>query len=352
MKETTSPLELARLAGNAHTHALSNVYAAISALRRDDSINPHERNAALKRLYSKLSWRDVRAAVANEVERKRIGVSFRSSISHMRLVKHELRKKGYALSPGGNPKMQDREFAQALGVPTPRTLSINQTADEVAVGANTVIKPLKGAASKGVFIVDSELRARSVYTGKTYESFLEGVEKEYTGTHLATEPVWLTETLIGSSETPARDIKVFCFYGKPGLVEEIHRNSSPNGKNEYCFYYPSGEKVFVDSNRARYDGKGFPDSALEYASRISEHSPVPFLRVDFLEAGGEIVLGEITPQPGGTYAGQIHDHIDRELGELFLDAEARLVIDLLDGKRFDTYFDCYPEAKPSPKPEE
>lgn len=349
MQAKKNPLEQARLAGNAHTHALSSVYAAISALRNDKTIDTKDRSAALRRLYSKLSWRDVRATVANEVERKRIGVSFRSSISHMRLVKHELRKKGYALSPGGNPKMQDRDFAQALGVPTPKTLSLNQTASEVSVEANTVIKPITGAASKGVFIVDSKCKVRSVYTGKAYESFLEGVNKEYAGTHLATEPVWLTETLIGNPDAPARDIKVFCFYGQPGLIEEIHRNSSPRGKNEYCFYYPSGEKVHVDSNRARYDGSGFPASALEYASRISEESPVPFLRVDFLESEGTLALGEITPQPGGTYAGQIHDHIDRELGELFLEAEARLIIDLLNGKKFDTYFECYPAARPSAK---
>ena len=349
MQAKKNPLEQARLAGNAHTHALSGVYAAISALRSDKTIDTKDRGAALRRLYSKLSWRDVRATVANEVERKRIGVSFRSSVSHMRLVKHELRKKGYALSPGGNPKMQDRDFAQALGVPTPETLSLNQTASELSVEANTVIKPITGAASKGVFIVYADRKVRSVYTGEVYESFLEGVDKEYAGTHLTTEPVWLSETLIGSPNTPARDIKVFCFYGQPGLIEEIHRNSSPQGKNEYCFYYPSGEKVHVDSNRARYDGHGFPEAALEYAAKISERSPVPFLRVDFLESEGTLVLGEITPQPGGTYAGQLHDHIDRELGELFLEAEARLIIDLLNGKNFDTYFECYPSSRPSPR---
>lgn len=340
-------LEAARLAANSHTHALENIYKAIAAVKKDKGLDPKKRAATLSRLYNKLSWRDVRASVSKDVERKRIGVSFRSSISHTRLVKHELRRLGYEISPGGNPKMQDRAFARALGVPTPITISENKTAQQLEIKPNTVVKPATGAASKGVFLVNGDKTVRSVYSGESYPSFLEGLKAEYASTHLIDAPVWMSETRIGTVACPARDIKVFCFYGEAALIEEIHRNTGESGKNQYCFYYPNGEKVFVDTIRSRYDGEGFPKEVIDFAERISANSPVPFLRVDFVESRNDLALGEITPQPGGTYAGQLHEHIDRELGEKFLKAEARLFVDLINGKKFDPYFKCYPDARPS-----
>lgn len=340
-------LEAARLAANSHTHALQSIYTAIAAVKRDKDLDPKKRSSALSRLYNKLSLRDVRASLSGEVERKRIGVSFRSSISHTRLVKHELRRLGYEISPGGNPKMQDRAFARVLGVPTPTTIAENKTAQQLEIQPNTVVKPATGAASKGVFLVEDDKSVHSVYSGAAYPSFLEGLKAEYASTHLIDAPVWMSETRVGSTDCPARDIKVFCFYGKAALIEEIHRNSGDGGKNQYCFYYPDGEKVFVDTIRSRFDGKGFPKEVIDFAERISANSPVPFLRVDFLEARDDLALGEITPHPGGTYAGQLHDHIDRELGEKFLKAEARLFADLINGKKFESYFKCYPDARPS-----
>lgn len=344
--KNVDPLEAARLAANSHTHALRKVYESIAELKKNTDIDPKRRAASLSRLYAKLSWRDVRASISKEVERKRIGVSFRASISHIRLVKHELRRLGYEISPGGNPKMQDRAFADALGIPTPKTLQTGQTALSLSINPNTVVKPITGAASKGVFLINDDTTAISVYSGEQYESFLDGLKTEYGSTNLVSAPVWVSETRVGSIDAPARDLKVFCFYGKAALIEEIHRHTGAQGKNEYCFYYPNGEKVFVDTNRARYNGDGFPSQIIEYAEAISSNSPVPFLRVDFMESEGHVVLGEITPQPGGTYAGQLHEHIDRELGESFLKAEARLFVDLINGKRFDTYFDSYPNARP------
>lgn len=338
-------VEEARLAGNAYGHALRRMFEAIRTVEADPNISIEQKRKTLAKLFSRLSWRDVKPSFAQQLVRKRIGVSFRASISHLRLVKHEAKKYGYLIAPGGNPKMEDRAFAQALDVPTPVTIATGLLVSEVVPRPDSVIKPVSGAASRGVFLIDTDLKAHSVRTGRKYSSFHDGFEEEYGDTTLGELPVWMVESRIGTAEVPARDLKVFCFYGKSALVEEIHRNAHASGKNSYCFYYPSGETVRVDTNRPWVEGKGFPPALLEYAERISLSTPVPFLRVDFIESGGQLVLGEITPHPGGTYAGQLHEHIDKQLGECFLDAEARLFRDLIEGKNFETYFSSYPDSR-------
>lgn len=338
-------IEAARLAGNAYGHALRHVYMAINAVKADSSITVEQKRRTLASLYSRLSWRDIKSSFAQELVRKRIGVSFRSSISHLRFVKDGAKKYGYVIAPGGNPKMGDRAFAQSLGVPTPVTIATGLSVFDIDPEPNTVIKPVSGAASKGVFLIDSDLSAYSVHSGRHYTTFHEGIEGEYKGTRLERAANWMVETRIGNADSAARDLKVFCFYGKSALVEEIHRNAHSSGKNTYCFYYPSGEAVRVDPARPWVEGEGFPPQLLEYAERISSNTPVPFLRVDFIESNGQLVLGEITPHPGGTYSGQLHDYIDQELGEHFLDAEARLFVDLLEGRSFETYFSSYPDSR-------
>ena len=58
--------------------------------------------------------------------------------------------------------------------------------------------------------------------------------------------------------------------------------------------------------------------------KISLASPVPFSRIDYLSAQNLVGLGDIAPHPGGTYDGQLFDETDKELGQLYYDAEARL----------------------------
>ena len=152
---------------------------------------------------------------------------------------------------------------------------------------------------------------------------------------------WIVETMVGTYEQPAHDLKVFAFYGEPVLLEEIRRNVGEEAKNLFCFYLPDGEKTIVDRKREMFDGQGFPRQVLEYATLISKNTPAPFVRVDFLCAGNDVMLGEITPHPGGTYHGQLFERIDKMLGEKFLEAEGRLAADLLRGKDFNLYLETY-----------
>src|SRR5699024_10795349 len=73
----------------------------------------------------------------------------------------------------------------------------------------------------------------------------------------------------------------------------------------------------------------------------------PFLRIDFHLGAEECYLGEITPQPGAIHAEEFYEDVDKKLGQMFADAEARLYIDLLNGKDFSTYFSVYDVTSPS-----
>lgn len=331
----------ARRVGNAYSRSLKEVYRSISALRKDKNLDPARKKAALQNLYDRLSWKDVKSSFSGDVVKNRVGVSFRASISHTRLIKDELKKQGLNIARGGNPKNQDRSFAEALGVPTPGVVTSSVPYAEIEVAPRTVIKPIHGSSSRGVFLIGDDLTATSVYSGVSYQSFHQGVRAEFDERTLAKKRRWIVEKLVGTYEKPAYDLKVFTFYGEPVLVEEIHRNADEHSRNLFCFYRPDGEQVYVDRRRHRYQGTGFPPEVLEYASRVSINTPAPFIRVDFLCSEGQVVLGEITPHPGGTYHGQIFEKIDKMLGQKFIEAEGRLSADLLRGKDFSLYLDTY-----------
>lgn len=67
---------------------------------------------------------------------------------------------------------------------------------------------------------------------------------------------------------------------------------------------------------------------------------MPLLRIDFLVGDDGLYLGEITPNPG-RYAGAYSDKLDNTLGTFFNKSWARLLADLIAGKRFDIYQSIY-----------
>jgi TupA-like ATPgrasp len=64
---------------------------------------------------------------------------------------------------------------------------------------------------------------------------------------------------------------------------------------------------------------------------------LPFLRIDFLRGEDRFAFGEFRLRPGDFET--FNDATDRRLGELYLDAEARLYADLLAGRQFPVFMD-------------
>lgn len=137
------------------------------------------------------------------------------------------------------------------------------------------------------------------------------------------------------------------FYGEAGLIIEIARPSVDAAQARYASYGPDGTPLRFRAQPDDLEGVGLPGDVVEKAARISLASPVPFLRVDFHAGVDECYLGEITAHPGGTYAGEILDDLDKSMGQRFVDAEARLLVDLLNGKSFDNYFEIYEGSSPN-----
>lgn len=321
--------------------AKSELWTLISFLKKHETLSIPDRRRLLAEAYSPLSVKDIRPRFAMDLEQYKIGVSFRSSLAHTRLWKKSLKKQGAFIAPGGNSKSDDRKFAKQLGVPVPEVFAENEHAEEIMLRPRTVLKPEHGSASNGVFYIDEDLSLFSFSSFCKYETVTEALS-EVKSKKLRNSPVWKLEQAITSSDGElAHDFKVWAFYGRLGVVQEIKRNPVKNGVNEYFYHRPTGGEFRMNGARKRLDTEGFPADILDYAQKISRASPVPFLRIDFLAADENVFLGEITPHPGGTYAGQLFDEADKELGEMFYEAEARLYLDLLKGKKFPEFFGCY-----------
>lgn len=239
-----------------------------------------------------------------------------------------------------NNKLAAYKFVDLLGVRRPKVFGEPCPHKELEPMGGIVIKPAQGEATIGVFLVYSE---REIYEPKrgvrlsSWGDMLARME-----TLLARKQVkrdaWLKEELILGDcvqQTPADDLKFLCFYGKVALVREIVRLP----KTRDCWWTGEGKKVVTGQVLSKdgeiLEGRGFTASQLELARRVSLAIPAPFMRIDFLRCGDELVFGEFTPRPG-SFA-KFDDETNRYLGDYYLDAEARLTRDLLNDKKFDEF---------------
>ncbi|NWN89644.1 MAG: hypothetical protein HLX51_14095 [Micrococcaceae bacterium] len=328
-------------ANNAHRQALSNIWKIAESIKSDASLTAEVKNKLLAEAFSRLSMKDIKYTILDDVVAHKIGVSFRDSISHTRHTKSRMKKLGYVIAPASNDKLKDRKFAKRLGIAVPETHATGKYLNDLPLHENSVIKPVAGDSSKGVYHVESTQRIRSFRTGKVYTSLGEAKE-ELQGAKILQQRVWVEEeAVLGAQGLPAHDLKVYMFYGEPGIVQEIRRGHSEDKALEFCHYDPKGNHIRFGGIRKTFEGNGFHPSLLEAAKTISLAMPTPFVRVDFHAGIKTHYLGEITAHPGGTAVGEITDSMDKYLGNMFLDAEARLFVDMLNGKQFDTYFDAY-----------
>ncbi|WP_457942088.1 ATP-grasp fold amidoligase family protein [Vreelandella alkaliphila] len=274
------------------------------------------------------------------------GDSFVSSLITLRKIKEYLRRLGLNIAVGQNykTKQQDLAFASSLGVRVPSIYQEGCSYDELILLPNTVIKPARGSSSRGCFIVDGDLNLRSVKTGKIYIDKSQAWSEVEDYIDFISLGEWQVEEFISKKGKPAHDLKVCCFYGVPGFYLEIDRSSKPVKSclydSDQKFVSFQDEPGFYISENMVFKGKGVPQEAVELSRIISLNSPVPLLRIDFLVGDDGLYLGEITPNPG-RYAGAYSDKLDNTLGTFFNKSWARLLADLIAGKRFDIYQSIY-----------
>src|SRR5699024_3112514 len=230
----------------AHSNALSGIWRLIRRVQRDDALVESEREEALRRLFSCFSFKDVWQTFVMDAIWLDMGMSFRSSMSGMMRLKSRMRRNGYNIAPGSNDKTRDLAFGSKLGLAVPTVMQENVAAESVHVSENVFTKPSEGSNSRGVFYVDDAKAVHSIRSKEVYSSFEEALS-ELDGKFLKQN--WtVEEAIVGPGGGPARDMKVFMFYGVVGGFLEIDRSPNSSGKNRYAGYDATGARRDMSPN--------------------------------------------------------------------------------------------------------
>jgi hypothetical protein len=246
-------------------------------------------------------------------------------------------------------KLTAYRFASDLGLDVPITRLVSVSHTDLELSRGTVVKPLAGIMSKGVYILGQETitdlpRNRSL---PNIEALRESIAHDLSSGDVA-DDAWIEERLVFSDHDPslpARDIKFYCFYGVVGLVLETVR--SPEVRR--CWYGSDGQVVRTGKYTDRlFAGNGIPEGYIELAKKISLSVPAPFLRIDFLASPDGPVLNEFTPKPGG--ASQFDARTDKRLGSLMVSAAGRLHTDLVNGQAYPEFSTARLSLRPAHTP--
>ncbi|SFB83625.1 TupA-like ATPgrasp [Marinospirillum celere] len=232
-------------------------------------------------------------------------------------------------------KINGLKFVNSIGVKTPELYEYGIPLNSIDFKKGRVVKPINAAGAKGVFSIVSEKLIISIDDGKKlsdYEEFIKEAKKYLKRS--GRPDLWMSEELILNSDNePPNDIKMLTFYGKVGLVQEERRMLG-----KVCYYDKNCNKI----STGRYEDKNFQGGGvlpehIRLAEEISLKIPSPFLRIDFLKSKNGLVFGEFTPNPG--VFNSFNASIDTSLGREYSEARGRLMSDLLNGKKFDNFFD-------------
>lgn len=259
--------------------------------------------------------------------------SFRTSLS-MRSRKRQLNASlpEWILEDKKNGNL----FIEELRVRKPWNSNESLSHTELPKKEGIAIKPSTGDSSNGVYLVHNKNSIQDVKNSTLlteWDELLKNIKSLLENGEVKIDQ-WSYEEIIYEDvekKKPGRDLKFYCFYGKVALVLEIVR--FPEAR--YCMWTADGEKINTGVYSSLFDGDGVSEEQLELASKISSEIPAPFIRIDFIKSYDGLVFGEFTARPG-TFD-RLNNMADKWLGDYFLDAEERLLSDLLSGKRFEKF---------------
>lgn len=262
----------------------------------------------------------------------------------------------YRVPASFGDKRKVRTIASMLGVRTSEIYFDGLLADLAwsELPAEFVIKPSFASTSIGVYLLSRQDDGSylNILTGASI-SIAEVVIhlKAISVRFLGDENVgsFLVEELLRDEDgnTPPRDVRVYSFFGKAGLVlvEDHLTNSYAEAMyfdGDFEPFSDIEERYGVASNAAHLERTieavrpSNARSLLMVAERISSAVPSSFCRVDLYSTPKGVYLGEITFFPGTFYYGDRKLMLEKEterLGRLWDDAADRLALsDVLDVK--------------------
>lgn len=263
--------------------------------------------------------------------------SFEYKLLETRRIRQLLRTDGVDHPVWGvNEKDAARRWATSLGLPQPQLYTevrAPSDLDFATLPDAVVIKPIRGTASNGVFLIRRD-RASGGWTDlKTGDPLsqdgivarLDSLVAEGTiSSRIVAEEV-IIDAMTG--QAPPIDWKIYSFYGEVLLL--VAKRSLP-GKdvrlNGWRFLDHKLDDLGKAMGRYNIDPSIAPPRHLKelvaMAQTVSTAVERPFLRVDLYDGEGGAVFGEITPDPG--IKGRFRRDVDEMLGRAWEAAEARL----------------------------
>lgn len=281
-----------------------------------------------------------------QFERKNIPITNALSFHDIMVEKSAMRKLGYKeYSWQLDRKTKAYRFADSINLRRPASDSKIYRFEEIkGKEGPIVIKPVQSTGSMGVYLIFNKNKILSARGGYYLSSWTE-VEAEM---HPELEAVyggnpkgalrkdeWIVEELIlraPDSTEPPLDYKFYCFYGEILFVLEADRSDSSG----FSTWDADGNLVQTgwEAHKLR-DGIGFSKEDAEAAIQASLEIPSPFVRLDMLKSHDGVVFGEATPRPGKFHL--FSKEFDRKMGRAYREAEARLLQDLMRGKKFEAF---------------
>ena len=252
-----------------------------------------------------------------------------------------------------NNKARGYKFVAKWDIPHPRVFQEKAGLADLETRTAVVIKPMSGAGSRGVYLVLGDGRVFEPKRGQwldDWQAMTLAMQVDLESGRVRHDR-WMVEELVTEDEAglrPGRDLKFYCFFGKVGLVLEVDRWQ----RQAYCEWDDSGNQVFSGKyDEQRFEGEGVSAEQIKLVAKLSRRIPAPFIRIDFLRSAhteSGLSFCEFTPRPGNFH--RFGQETDRRLGELYLEAEARLQRHFLKGKRFPSPFSPPSPKKSPPRP--
>ncbi len=234
-------------------------------------------------------------------------------------------------------KPKGAQFAQMLGLRVAQQYGSHDRG-ALRFEPGTVIKPVDGSQSQGVYLLFSEDHICDVYKNEVFSGYDALADRIYVDQQDGRVPRdrWIIEELMSNRDDPsgtAVDWKFLTCYGEVIVIALMRRFP----KDEQVWFSPEGNKDILGFSLPSHslDVPEIPAGYLELAKKISLEIPAPFVRVDLLQTDQGPALGEFTARTQFWY--RFGRQLDITLGDAFIAAEVRLQQDLLNGKDFSIW---------------
>ncbi len=233
-------------------------------------------------------------------------------------------------------KETTRRIATAAGAALPEIYQLVKHASDLDFSTLPdafVIKPTHFASKKGVYVLFRirdkflDLFTHRILSGNGVISEISAIIGNQKSNVMAEEFI----TGENDSVEIPYDYKLYTFDTGVKLIVQINRNTIPN---EICIYDGdfspmATDMVLLNEKNARPGAPAIPGNAeqvLEMARKMQRSMDHPFISVDCFTTGDRVILGELTPSPGGPYYDGIFrfsPKLDRALGQCQIEGYSR-----------------------------